>query len=185
MKIVKKKKVNYKGLGFVELIVSIGVAGIALMVLMNMAASSMREVIRYERHDALTRLAMDGGLIVRRHVENANDPTRTENITFGGNAGSCYKIDFGETLDDSRVDFTSGEYPKDALIERQELYRTIIYNYENNLGDVYYVAYCIERIDGEVYVGKVMTGYVDCSGCGIEPYEYSIIVNVRERIWEI
>lgn len=193
---VKKKK--YSGLSFIELIIAVGVAGIALVVLMNMASSSMKEAIRYERQDALNRLAMDGALVVRRQAENANDPNRDgitqSEVIFVADEGYCYEIDFGEENEEPEIVFTSTpEYPynEDNLsnLETVESFREdVIYNVESDLGDLYYVAYCIDAIstssDLHTYIGAVVAGYVECGNCGVEPYKHNIIVSIRRDFSE-
>jgi len=172
---IKNKKNKYEGIGFVELIIAIGIAGIALMVLMTMSANSMREAIRLERHDALTRLALDGALIVRRHAEKANDLTRrveedrvyfgSEGIEVDPNLEPCYEIDF----DGEEVVFTEVPYEGD-LHKYAELQTKIVYDEENKYGDIYYVAYCVDDVVVDpfikTYIGKVVTGYVECKKCG-------------------
>ncbi len=184
---MKKKKNIYEGIGFVELIISIGVASIALVVLMSIASNSMREAIRYERHDALTRLAMDGALSVRKHSENVNDLRRESlgfsvSAEFEPEAGECYRVDF----ENSEVDF-SVEYSYIDLANEGALETKVIYNEVNDLGDVYYVAYCVDEAvsSGELidlYSGKIVTGFVDCSNCNVEPYEHNIIISIKRPV---
>ena len=186
----KNTNKNYGAFGFVEIVIAIGVAGIALVVLMSMAANSMKEAVRYERQDALTRLTQNGALVVRKHVEDANHPDREEfeSVEFGGARGFCYGIDFEE----QRVLFTE-TYSNDPLFleKEKELQVDIIYDYdqseeENHRKDVYFAAYCITNIEGspenfDTYVGSVIAGYIDCDSCGVKPYEHHIIVNVRKE----
>ncbi len=196
MKKVKRKK--YKGLGFVELLISLAVAAIAVTVLMNMTTSSMREAIRYERQDALTRLAMDGALIVRRHAEWANDPEQQDNIVFSPLPPNCYKLEMEVEGSEGMVDFgvkiAMGSNIHDDLkaknVSSSRFHTDIVYNKDLDLGDVYYLAYCVEEQGeinkapgdsvGKLYSGQILTGFVDCRGCGIEPYEQSIVVTVRD-----
>ncbi len=171
--IIKKR---YEGLGFVELIIAMGVAGIALIVLMTMAANSMREAVRYERHDALTRLATSGALVVRSHSEEAN---AKNDVFFSVSSDRCYKIDF----DGRRVISPNPQYEKNSLDDKVLLQTKIIYNEPNDLGDVYYVAYCVDAVQAgtvgvNTYIGYVETGYVDCRSCGIEPYKQPVLINI-------
>jgi hypothetical protein len=183
MKENKKKKRKYVALSLVELIISIGVAGIALLVLMSIAANNMREAIRYERHDALTRLAMDGALAVRKHVEEANDRRERENRrTFEPEIGVCYRIDREEEVG---VDFTQS-YRRDSISTEEELEVKVIYDSKDltrELGDVLYMAYCptdsVQSALNNIYVGDILTGYIECRNCGIEEYSYNIVVSVR------
>ncbi len=188
MKMIKKRK-KYCALGFVELIISIGVAAIALVVLMNMASNSMKEAIRHERHDALTRLAMNGALVVRRHVERANDIDYEEDISFDGEEGYCYILDSLVNFDNWVV-FDPDNLPSFG----EDFESLVIYDQEGerNLGDTYYLGYCISSVsiipeagvEKKVYVGKIIAEYADCSGCNVAPYEYEIIVSTKEYIVE-
>ncbi len=180
LKIQKNEK--YSGIGLVELIIALGVAGIALTVLMTMSANSMREAIRYERQDALTRLAGSGALVVRRHVEVANDPRET--VSFGGPVNRCYEIN----LENERVFFgTPYSMDSDSLKGESDLEIDIIYDEENDFGDLYYFAYCIDSIEEspglsvDTYIGHVEAGFVDCSNCGVQPYQHSIIVSTLDN----
>ncbi len=189
-------KKKYEGLGFVELIIAIGVAGIAVIVLMSMATNSMKESVRLERQDALTRLAQDGALVVRKHVEDVNSPTY-EGPPFIGDVNHCYAINRTEdSAEDSGVDFShfielgsiTLEDVDEKLKENEEFHVDIIYDWistESFISDVYYFAYCVSAVeetstDLKTYVGSVIAGYVYCSNCNISPYEHPIIVNVRE-----
>ena len=197
----KKYMSKYSAIGFVELLIAIGIAGIAVLVLMNMAANGMKEAIRHERLDALTRLATGGALVVRRHAENASDfqaMEREENFVkpFGGDgvAGWCYKIDFEEPEEVVFSDLDRYLPDPEELSEVAELRRTVITGYEAgiSLGDEYYIAYCIESVtegswvsssgqddlEREVYIGHVIAGYVSCGNCGIEPYKSPVVVAV-------
>jgi hypothetical protein len=190
MKMIKKRK-KYCALGFVELIISIGVAAIALVVLMNMASNSMKEAIRHERHDALTRLAMDGALVVRRHVERANDIDYEGDISFDGEEGNCYVLN---SLVDFDISLSFDPGSPDLPSFGEDFESLVIYDQEGerNLGDTYYLGYCISSVseiveagvEKKVYVGKIIAEYADCSGCNVAPYEYEIIVSTKEYIVE-
>ena len=191
-------KKKYEGLGFVELIIAIGVAGIAVIVLMSMATNSMKESVRLERQDALTRLAQDGALVVRKHVEDANSPTY-EGSPFSGDVNHCYVINRSEDSNgDSEVDFGTFVQVGDnftvqnvdeKLKTEEDFHVDIIYDWistESFISDVYYFAYCVSAkedasTDLKTYVGSVITGYIYCSDCNISPYEHPIIVNVRKE----
>ena len=187
-------KKKYEGLGFVELIIAIGVAGIAVIVLMSMATNSMKESVRLERQDALTRLAQDGALVVRKHVEDANSPTY-EGSGFDGAVNHCFAINRSEdSSGESEVDFGISVLVGDnftvkdvdkKLKTETDFHVDIIYDWREDVSDVYYFAYCVSAVeetstDLKTYVGSVIAGYVYCSNCNISPYEHPIIVNVRE-----
>jgi hypothetical protein len=188
MKKIKKLKTKYAALSLVELIISIGVAGITLLVLMTIAANNMKEAVRYERHDALTRLAMDGALVIRRHAESVNDK-KQEGIFFGPPVEDilprCYRI---EREEDPRVVFDTS-YSPSRIGEESDLEVDVIYDSRDlasELGDTLYMAYCLveraESPENYIYIGDILTGYINCGDCEIEEYSYNIIVSIRKEV---
>ncbi len=169
---MKKKRIKkYEGLGLLEMIIAMGVAGIALVVFMTIAANSMKEAIRYERHDALNRVAVTTALVVRKHVEDAKDPHNP--LTFPVlSQNRCYRIDF----DAGRV-MSAGFVGRNALSDDGSFSREIVYDESRGITDTVYVGYCIRDIDAGVYVGNIVVGYVE-EYDGIEEYEHPIVVVV-------
>ena len=179
------KNKNYQGFGIVELIIAIGIAAIAVTVLMTMAANSMKESVRLERQDALTRLAMDGALIIRKQVEDANNPEVA--VGFGGPENFCYMIDNDEENPLVNFDESKEEVGLEEVDAGEPFSIDIIYDWideDTIISDVYYWAYCVDDVvssadgESETYVGRVVTGFVDCGNCNILPYEHGIVVNV-------
>lgn len=62
---------TYKAMGFVEALIAIMIAGIASIVLMNIAASALKEAVQNERIDKMTEYAVEGGNMVRSALENS------------------------------------------------------------------------------------------------------------------
>lgn len=79
--LVTKTK-TYKAMGFVEALIAIMIAGIASVVLMNIAASALKEAVQNERIDKMTEYAVEGANIVRSAVASTN-------ITFSSSE-NCY-----------------------------------------------------------------------------------------------
>jgi hypothetical protein len=168
VKIVKK----YKALGLLEMLIAMGVAGIAMVVFMAMATNSMKEAIRYERHDALTRTAVTGALATRKHAEDAKDP---ENLTLEFpvlSGGRCYRINF----DAGRV-IPTGSVMRNSMKNTSTFYKNIVYDEGENITDTVYVGYCINSggVDSSVYVGNIVVGYIQ-EYDGIEEYEHPLVI---------
>ncbi len=171
----KTKNRKYESLGFIEVVVAMGVAAIALTVFIGMAISSMTEAIRYERQDALVRLAMDGALVVRRHVEKSQTPGLPEEGTFPTlNALQCYRIDFtNEVVTTTSVSANAFESTSNNNFHREIVYDQGI----TNITDRAYIGYCVEAHDGVVIEGSIRTGYVTAHK-DVPEYSYPIVVIV-------
>lgn len=173
--LIKKK---YKSVGFVELLIAMGVASVALVVFLSMATNSFKEVVRYERHDALTRLAMNSALVVRRHVEESRDPS-VDDFPTDLSVGQCYEINFNT----STVSFISRSpdvVRTDATIAKHD----IVYDRGSiSVSEEAYVAWCINDVETSsrttLYNGVVMTGYVN-NFEDVGEYEYPLIIIVRD-----
>lgn len=74
---IRGKEKSYEAMGFVEALIAIMIAGIASIVLMNIAASALKEAVQNERIDRMTEYAVEGGNIVRSAVQNS-PPAFTE-----------------------------------------------------------------------------------------------------------
>lgn len=74
----------YKGMGFVESLIAIVVVGVASVVLMRVAASSMMEAVQNERIDKMTQLAVEGATmtetIITEEVEDIVPADRLNTI---------------------------------------------------------------------------------------------------------
>lgn len=68
----KYRKQRYEAMGFVEALIAIMIAGIASVVLMQIAASALKEAVQNERMDKMTQYAVETGSITRTIVENTD-----------------------------------------------------------------------------------------------------------------
>ena len=70
---------TYKAMGFVEALIAIMIAGIASVVLMQIAANALKEAVQNERIDKMTEYAVEGANMVQGIVER--DKAHIKNIT--------------------------------------------------------------------------------------------------------
>ncbi len=120
---LKKKSKQYDGLGFVEALIAIMVSGIVATVLINIAASAMRELIKLDIEDAQAHHARSAAVIVQ-NMANKERLQDDENIFEDLEENTCYRIDksgdnyeFYDINGDGR--YTEGErdrYKTEAII---------------------------------------------------------------------
>ncbi|HKM19879.1 MAG TPA: hypothetical protein VJY47_01505 [Candidatus Dojkabacteria bacterium] len=70
---------TYKAMGFVEALIAIMIAGIASVVLMQIAANALKEAVQNERIDKMTEYAVEGANMVQGIVER--DKAHIKDIT--------------------------------------------------------------------------------------------------------
>jgi len=80
----KKIKYNsYKGMGFIESLIAIMVVGVASVVLMRIAASTMSDAVENERIDKMTQYAVEGANMAENIVQEFYEyPTSSDAISF-------------------------------------------------------------------------------------------------------
>ena len=174
------RKEKYKAAGLVEVLIAMAVASIAISAFINMTSDNYREAIRYEREDALNRVAYDGATAVRRYAESTRDP----DPGTGGDEfqdGFCYEIDLeGNNAD--ILDRNERVNPDD--LEDIESIETIEYDGGTvDIEEEVYMGFCIDNVeDGDdyhLYMGEIATGYVNGFE-GIEEYTYNLAVIIYE-----
>lgn len=120
-KILKK---TYKALGFVEALIAIVIAGTTSVILMRMAANSLKEAIQNERIDKMTQYAVEGGNIVESVIK---DPEATL-PSFSPDTEFCYVVSL--TDDGSYKFLQSGgsfkSWNSDNLIKGGKIHRPLI-----------------------------------------------------------
>lgn len=128
-------KKTYEALGFVEALIAIVIAGVTSVILMRMAASSLKDAIQNERIDKMTQYAVEGVSIVRSRI--ANGPPLPEEFNF--QSDSCYILypDEAMTEYDFVFDFEgtmplkiSREGEGGSLIRGRVISRSVMANHE-------------------------------------------------------
>ena len=81
-----KKKIKYNsygGMGFIESLIAIMVVGVASVVLMRIAASTMSDAVENERIDKMTQYAVEGANMAENIVQEFYEyPTSSDAISF-------------------------------------------------------------------------------------------------------
>lgn len=177
---------KYNGMGFVESLIAILVAGIAVVALMTMAANNMKEVIKNEREDSLTRLAMDGSVMVRMIAEEHSARTNKATLKFpnltSNPDGKCYVLQNSGGTPSFKTTSTNVFYSNslDGAKSDNNYNVDIVYNADKGTKDLAFRAYCIESVDGTLYVGRMVVGLKECEDCGVKDYEYPIVINAGD-----
>lgn len=81
---ITDRKKTYEAMGFVEALIAIMIAGMASVVLMGIAADTLKEAVQNERIDKMTEYAVEGGNMAKSAVAN------TENLPFSPTVENCY-----------------------------------------------------------------------------------------------
>jgi hypothetical protein len=152
------KNKRYEAMGFVEALIAIIVVGIASMVIMNISARTMQEVIQNEAIDTMTQLAVEGGEITQ---QIANVALKAENPDLFPSNGTeyCYIVDFYE-LDLQRDTYKNTAKILEAGEQRYEDYFRVVC-FKNN-GDDYVVAKVVVGLvvgDGNITKGNLVSDY--------------------------
>lgn len=177
---IKKNRSKYEAVGFVEALIAIMVSGVAATVLLNIAAMSMRELIRLDMQDALSQHARSGATIVQ-NIANREALDETGTLFEALNENSCYKLILDEEeeyeLDTEELGSNRTTYTTEAVIptdpdfpgDEEEYFRVV----------------CIENknIDERKLLIKILTGVVKMKGevtnaSDIKDFEYFAVINL-------
>jgi hypothetical protein len=175
----------YKSLGFVEALIAILVAGVASVVLLGIAVSTVEQVVQNELSDKLTEIAVEGGVMVKKIAENNNNSTEVLFPPITGNTGKCFALN---------TDVNNPAFVKDGDVFVNAC------NYEAQGKDqctdtassdpTIFRVYCVTAdsdITTGTTVGKIITGLAACkeastSGkCNVEDYSYFTVVKTLQK----
>lgn len=181
-------KTNYEGMGFVEALIAIIIVGVSSIVLMQIAADTMKEMIQNEAIDNMTQYAVEGSTMVQ---DIATQERLTGENVFPSNGGYCYLIsvdadgryffvkqggDEGETyityvLSDvnARDQYkVTGEITSDG--EGVGLFRIFCLDEAYTVGDQYAIV--------KVIVGQTTSDGTITNGSSVKDYTYFTVVNL-------
>jgi len=83
---IKTQYKKYEAMGFVEALIAIIVVGVASVVLMEIAATTMSDAVENERIDKMTQYAIEGATMTENIVQELyEDPTSTDLTFFNSN----------------------------------------------------------------------------------------------------
>jgi len=180
------KNKSYEGVGFVEALIAIAVAGIASVVLMSIAANTIAQVLRNEVSDRMTQAAIEGAEMAKKIADNQNlsgdnlFPEITGNVNacfaFRGDTNSPEFVKSGEVF--TRVcnyDSEGREDCKESLMSSDErMFRIFCITPDSDPGL-------------NLVVAKTIVGLVDCDSvvantqCEITDYEYYSAIKVHQK----
>ena len=183
---MKNKKLNkskYNGLGFVEALIAIMVSGVVATVLINISASSMRDLVRQDVEDAQANYARSYAVILQNianedKVETEEDEFDLANVTDG----LCYR------LVDVNADDTE-KYILELEASNRDDYKTTavlpMLDGTEDEGDFFGLV-CIEAIQDdtspkllvEVTIGFNKTKGDFTTASDIKDYKYLAIINL-------
>ncbi len=111
MALVNQRRTKYKALGFVESLIAIILVGVASVILMRIAASTLLEGIQNERIDKMTQYAIEGvymaEVILQEMVEDKKNPIEELKLLQNPDSYRCF---VPVVNDGSKFDFKkSGE----------------------------------------------------------------------------
>lgn len=180
-------KNRYKGMGFVEALIAIMVTGVASVVLMGIAASTLRSLLNTEIQDKMSQLGRSGAVIAQGvadretgeldEVDRFFFQTSIENNCFG------YEVNAGEYSFNSAIKLP---------VETRSTYLTSLVE-EEDVEDrdkwYYFRVMCVEEIIEGIGITrpraliKVITGYTKTEGSytstmDIKDYEYLAVINL-------
>lgn len=177
---------EYKGMGFVEALIAIMVTGVASVVLMGIAASTLRSLLTTEIQDKMTQLGRSGAVIAQgvadRETRDLDEADRF--FLKNGIAGSCYAYD----LNGKEYSFSANtSFAKD---NNRSVFETKLVKEEGvDTNKLYYFrVMCVEKIiktdvSRPRALIKVITGYTKSEGSytstrDIKDYEYLAVINL-------
>ncbi len=179
-------KKRYGGVGFVEALLAIAVAGIASVILMTIAANTVAQVVRNEVADKMTESAIQGAAIVKKIADNHNNSEETLFPSIEGNVNRCFLItgDTGEPSFEKSGEVFTNACSYDSG-EREQCKEATLPSDE----DMFRVFCITSESDSErgLVVGKVIVGLKDCnsvianSKCELRDYEYYTAVKVNKN----
>lgn len=176
-KLVKKE---YSGMGLIEAILAIAVAGIACLVFLSIAVQNTIEVSNLEKIDNLTKYAVR----LSEQVKIIADKQNTQDVGLPRvfpalvptNKGSCFHIEGSQADPKFQQNF-----PAICTVGNISGCRnSSLFSSREDFG-----VYCITDISSDFAIGKVVTGLVTCplkgeaEVCPVPDYEYTVILRLK------
>lgn len=174
---------KYEALGFVEALIAIVVTGMAAIVLMGFASDTINQVLKNERADEMTQIAVEAGSMIKTIASQNNE---TETIDFPlieGNVNNCFALSpstgnpeftkSGENIVPvCNYDAGQRENCKSALAPGfTDMFRVFCITSQSNS-------------ETGLVVGKVIVGKTTCANsedCDIPDYQYYILNRTKQQ----
>lgn len=181
MKTLLKKK--YEGLGFVEALIAIMVSGIVATILINIAVSSMKELIRLDVEDAQAHHARSAAVLMQNIANRERLREDGNTIVDNLSVNRCYRLNFNKETAQYDIDVSESysQYDRDSY----KVSAIITDGVNDNEGD-YFRIVCMEKIkpgDTNKLLIKVIIGFNRVAGMfsnssDIADYKYFAIINL-------
>lgn len=139
MRISSKKK--YEGMGFVEALIAIMVVGASSVVLMQIAAQTLQEMMQNEVIDTMTQYAVEGGVM----AQDLATQERISEVDVFPDVEGCYVMDVEDGVYSFRKNL-SGEYISYDLARDRDTYKV---ETEIPTDDNFFRLSCINSYVGE------------------------------------
>ena len=194
----KIKYNSYEGMGFIESLIAIMVVGVASVVLMRIAASTMSDAVENERIDKMTQYAVEGANMAENIVQEFYEyPTQGDALSFFNTIANGIQCFIPETTGSSGV-YQFKKYAE-AFVTKQISSLTIesinIHGEDfeaaeimtNNVGSGFFRYACFypytASTDKQINVG-IVVGHLASEGTytarrNVKHYIYSTVIPLR------
>ena len=194
----KIKYNSYEGMGFIESLIAIMVVGVASVVLMRIAASTMSDAVENERIDKMTQYAVEGANMAENIVQEFYEyPTQGDALLFFNTIANGIQCFIPETTGNPQV-YQFKKYAE-AFVTKQIPSLTIesINNHKddfpraeimtNNVGSGFFRYACFypytASTDKQINVG-IVVGHLASEGTytarrNVKHYIYSTVIPLR------
>ncbi len=143
---------KYEGMGFVEALIAIMVVGVSSVVLMQIAAQTLQEMMQNDVIDVMTQYAVEGGVVAQ---DLATQEKLSDQDIFPDAIG-CYVMDVEEGTYSFRKT-PAGEYIFYDLAKDRDTYKL---EGQISIDDNYFRLMCINSYvgDGRFAIAKIVVG---------------------------
>lgn len=179
----RKYSRKYKGLGFVEALLAIVIAGVASLLLLGVAIDTIKQLGKTEQADEMTQLAIEGGEMVRNIADKNNESIEEIFPNISGNQNSCFELN----ADKSNPTFvTDGSGTVTAKCNYDSGGRDNCRS-SSVLGEQYFRVFCITNqsdISTGLVVGKIIVGKAKCDDprtCDVADYPYYVLTKTVQK----
>ncbi|MCC7290057.1 hypothetical protein IT417_02300 [bacterium] len=174
---------TYEGLGFIEALLAIVVAGMASVLLMGVAADTVKQVVINELGDSMTQIAIEGGSAVKTIAEKNNNSEEKLFPSITTNVNNCFAV--SGTAGNPEFVNTSGVFIPACNYDAGE--RNSCKNAVSSSDPTVFNVFCItpeSDIATGLVVGKMVVGKIGCDNsddCEVSDYEYYVLTKTLQK----
>lgn len=179
------KRKKYKAMGFVEALIAIMVSGMSAVILMQIAANTMQNMIQNERIDQATQYAVEGAVIAQAIASKDKEVGGGLFPKLSG-VDRCFAMEKKSNGDYSFVQDENGAFKSYVPESDRNLYKeqAVVYD-EKGEKTEYFRILCINYPPQENYsflIGRVIVGQSTSSGTvskGAQVKDYSYYTSIK------